>query len=79
MSTFNKKAKEIKQQEKLEKFTEKYQLDGISDKDIEILKIITSDLTDNGSFKAGLSLSVLIEQNWLIFRKLDEISKKLDK
>jgi hypothetical protein len=86
-------SKEDKQKKELEKFMERYQLDDISPKDLEIIRKIAQDLAGNNLFKAGMALSfakaeeqakvgylsALVEQNWMIIRKLDEISKKLDK
>lgn len=92
MGMFDGKSKEQKQQEEVEKFMKKYQLEEINEKDLVVLKRIANDLTFSGYFKLSTSiaaknediakvkyLSVLVEQNWLIFRKLDEISKKLEK
>ncbi|MFM1654028.1 hypothetical protein ACI7RC_18290 [Brevibacillus sp. B_LB10_24] len=88
----NKETKEEKQEKEMEKFLEKYNLDEISEKDLKILRRISADLVGNKWFKTGMALSfakaeeqakvtylsALVEQNWLILRKLDEISKKLD-
>ncbi|SDM66726.1 hypothetical protein SAMN04488137_1338 [Fictibacillus solisalsi] len=82
-----------KEQKEVQKFLEKYQLEDISEKDLVVLKRIANDLAGNGFFKAGMALSfakaeeqakvsylsALVEQNWMIIRKLDEISKKLDR
>lgn len=86
----NKEEKELKEQQA---FLEKYGLENLSPEDLKILKRITQDLAGNKWFKAGMALSfakaeeqakvtylsALVEQNWLMIRKLDEISKKLDK
>ncbi len=85
--------KQEKEQKEVQKLLEKYQLEEISEKDLVVLKRIANDLAGNGMFKAGMALSfakaeeqakvsylsALVEQNWMIIRKLDEISKKLDK
>lgn len=87
----NKEDKEDKKLKEQQEFLEKYGLQDISEEDLKILKRITQDLTGNKFFKAGMALSfakaeeqamvtylsALVEQNWLIIRKLDEISKKL--
>jgi hypothetical protein len=92
MGLFTKETKEEKTQKEIQKFMNKYNLDSISEKDLEIIKRIALDLHGNGLLKAGLALSfnaidnakicyfsALVEQNWLIIRKLDEISVKLNK
>jgi len=85
--------KEEKQSKEMEKFLERYQLESVSEKDLVILKKIAQDLMANGLIKAGMALSfakaeeqakvrylsALVEQNWIIIRKLDEISKALGK
>lgn len=82
-----------KQEKEMEKFMDRYQLEDLSEKDMVILKKIADDLIGNNLFKAGMALSfakaeeqakvtylsALVEQNWMIIRKLDEISNKLDK
>lgn len=82
--------KEEKQEKKMQKFLKKYHLDNIDEKDMEILDNISKELTGLAKFgtimtmkveeqaKVGY-LSTLVDQNWMIIRKLDEISKKLDK
>lgn len=89
----NKESTEEKQAREEKEFLEKYGLEGLNPEDMKILSRITQDLAGNKWFKAGMALSfakaeeqakvtylsALVEQNWLIFRKLDEISKKLDK
>lgn len=74
-----------------QKFLSKYGLENLTPADLVILKRITADIAGNKWFKAGMALSfakaeeqakvsylsALVEQNWLIIRKLDEISKRL--
>jgi hypothetical protein len=88
----NKESAEDKQAREEKLFLEKYGLENLGSEDMKILKRITSDLAGNKWFKAGMALSfaraeeqakvtylsALVEQNWLLFRKLDEISNKLD-
>lgn len=89
----SKESPEEKQAKEQQKFLEKYGLENLTQADLVILKRISADLVANKWFKAGLALSfakaeeqakitylsALVEQNWLIIRKLDEMSKKLDK
>lgn len=89
MSLFGSKEPETEQQ----KFLRKYGLENLMPADLVILKRITADIAVNKWFKTGMALgfakaeeqakvtylSALVEQNWLIIRKLDEMSKKLDK
>ena len=63
----------------------------MNEKDLESVKKIVSDLFGNGLLKAGMALSfakaeeqakvtylsALVEQNWIIIRQLDRISKCL--
>ncbi|MBS4030873.1 MAG: hypothetical protein KGZ63_05550 [Clostridiales bacterium] len=85
--------KEEKKQAKAEKFMEKYKLHEIDSNDYEMVEEISRDMAGLGLMKAGLALSfakgeeqaklgylsALVKQNWIIIRKLDEISKKLNK
>lgn len=85
--------KEEKKQREIEKFMKRYQLEDVSEKDLVIIKRIAEDLAGNNLFKAGMALSfakgeeqakvgylsAIVEQNWMIIRKLDEISQKLSK
>lgn len=78
-----KKSKEEKQQEKLQKFMDRYQLEDLDEKDLVVLQRIATDLTGNTWFKAGMALSfakaeeqakvtylsALAEQNWMIIRQ----------
>jgi len=89
MSLFGSKEPENEQQ----KFLRKYGLENLTPADLVILKRITADIAGNKWFKTGMALgfakseeqakvtylSALVEQNWLIIRKLDEISKRLGK
>lgn len=82
-----------KQEKEMQKFMDRYQLEELSEQDMIIVKRIADDLVANNLFKTGMALtfakaeeqakvtylSALVEQNWMIIRKLDEISNKLDK
>lgn len=88
-----KQTKEEKQKTKTDEMMKKYGLDGMEGKDVESVKRIVNDLVGNNFFKAGMALSfakaedqakvtylsALVEQNWIIIRQLNEISRKLDK
>ncbi len=92
MFSGKKETKEEKILKEQEMFFKKYGLENLNEKDVEILKKVVADLAGNGLFKAGMAvtfakaeeqakvsyLSALVEQNWLIIKKLDEISKKLE-
>ncbi|MBX0358932.1 hypothetical protein [Halobacillus sp. Nhm2S1] len=82
--------KEEKNQKKMEKLLEKYHLEEIDEKDMEVLNNISGELLGLGKVAGMMTmnsteqskiqhLSVLVEQNWLIIKKLSEISRKLDK
>ena len=87
----DKKAK--KQQEEMQKFMEKYNLNQVKEDDLVVLRRIANDLAGNGFLKAGMALSfakaeeqakvtylsALVEQNWLMIKLLSEINDKLDK
>lgn len=88
-----KKTKEEKEQEELEKFMQRYQLEDLDEKDLIVLQGIAADLAGKGLIKAGMAfsfakaeeqakvgyLSVLVEQNWLITRQLSRLNKNLEK
>lgn len=90
---FGGKSKEEKQQGQLDKFMEKYNLDELDPKDLEIVKNIANDLAGNGFLKAGMALgfanvaeqakvtylSALVEQNWLIINQLSRLNKNIEK
>ena len=70
----------------------KYHLNGINPVDLEAIRDINYELMvtgimelvaaftakSEGSIKIAY-LSTLVQQNWIMIRQLDEISKKLDK
>lgn len=92
MALFNKKSKEEKEQEKLEKQIEFMKkeygledLDGVDSKRLRSIGLAQMGRTGLGigaksdiKFISGY-LKTIEEQNWMLLRKLDEISKKLDK
>lgn len=87
-----KESKEDKQKRKENELLDRYGLSNVDSKDIQSIKNIINDLAGNGLIKAGMAfsfakaeeqakvsyLSALVEQNWIIIRQLDRISKKLD-
>lgn len=87
-----KETKEEKQKRKEQEILDRYGLSNVDQKDIASIKNIISDLAGNGLIKTGMALSfakaeeqakisylsALVEQNWIIIRQLDRISKKLD-
>ena len=93
MALFGGKSKEEKEQEKLQQFMERYQLEDLDEKDAIVLQRIAVDLAGNSWFKAGMALSfakaeeqakvgylsALVEQNWMIIRQLSRLNKNLEK
>lgn len=93
MSLFNnKEKKEDKKAAKMAEIASKYNLGDINPKDFETIKKINYELMGTGLMEFGTLLTgkaednvkiaylnTLIQQNWVIIRQLDEISKKLDK
>lgn len=91
MGLLSSESKDNKQARKETELLKKYGLTDMDEKDIESVKKIVSDLVGNGLFKAGMALSfakaeeqakvtylsALVEQNWIIIRQLDRISKSL--
>jgi len=82
--------KEKKQQEVVQRFLDKYHLTGIDENDLTAITEISRDLTAQGLIKFGMLfntkpeeiakvtyLSAIVRQNFIIIRKLDEISKRL--
>lgn len=88
----NKVSKEEKKAAKMQEMANKYNLCDINPKDLETIKSINYELMGTGLMEFGTLLTgkaednvkiaylnTLIQQNWIIIRQLDEISKKLDK
>ncbi|MPW26413.1 hypothetical protein GC105_11495 [Alkalibaculum sp. M08DMB] len=88
-----KKSKEEKEEQKLQQFMDRYQLEDLDKKDLVVLQRIAGDLTGNSLFKAGMALSfakaeeqakvtylsALVEQNWLIIKQLGRLNKNIEK
>ena len=89
---FKGKKKEDKQQERMEKFMKKYQLEDLDEKDMVVPERIANDLIGNNLFKAGMALSfakaeeqakvtylsTLVEQNWMVIRLLGRLNKNIE-
>lgn len=87
-----KRTKEEKAADEMQKFMVKYQLDDLDNKDLVVLKRIAEDLAGNGFLKAGMALSfakaeeqakvtylsALVEQNWMIIRQLGRLNKNIE-
>lgn len=86
--------KQKEKEEKLNRIMSKYGLDELEDKYKTAVSNINSELVGTGAMEFGNMLSfdektalklntyyinALIQQNWIIIRQLDEISKKLNK
>ncbi len=90
MALFGGNDKVTKKQENL---LDKYGLENVNVKDAESIQKILSDLKGSGAMKTGIALSfgkaeeqvkiaylsALVEQNWIIIRQLDRLTKALDK
>ena len=84
-----KESKEEKKARKIQETLEKYGLQDLSDpRDIESVKNIASDLMGNKLIELGTALSgsgedsaklsylsAIVEQNWIIIRLLDKLTK----
>ena len=96
MGLFNSQPKqtaEEKKQAEMQKFIEKYNIDSLNPKDLEIVKKIAGDLAGNGLMKTGMALSfanaddqlkvtylsALVEQNWLIINQLSRLNDSIEK
>ena len=84
--------KQKEKEEKLNRIMSKYGLDELEDKYKTAVSNINSELVGTGAMEFGNMLSfdektalklntyyinALIQQNWIIIRQLDEISKKI--
>ena len=88
-----KEEKDQKKLEKLNVQMAKYGLENLSRDDKETIRLILLGLMGTGMMETGAKLTgikseddlkitylrTLMEQNWLLLKKLDEISRKLDK
>lgn len=93
MGLFGEKvSKEEKQNEKLQKFMQRYHLDDIEVEDFPLVQEIASDLSGNGLATVSVTfggkvedmakltyLSALVRQNWIIINQLTRIEKELKK
>lgn len=89
----NKETKEEKAARKAQAILDRYELGKLSHEYANAVKGISLELAGTGMMEFGSLLSgmksedtlkisylnALIEQNWIIIRQLDEISKKLNK
>lgn len=89
----SKESKEDKKLAKMKALAARYHLDDINPKDLESIQSIYYELAGTGLMEFGALLTgaksednlkiaylnTLIQQNWIIIRQLDEISKKFDK
>lgn len=86
--------KDIKESYKIQKLLNKYELNNLSEKYLNAIKSINYELAGSGLSEFGNLLSPdvdtalrvqtqflnsIVQQNWIIIRQLDEISKKLNK
>lgn len=89
----SKETKEEKKQRQAQETALRLGLDNLTSLDTQSVKYIINILASNGLMELGSLLSggsnvgqdiantylnAIVEQNWVIIRKLDEISKKLD-
>lgn len=84
--------KVTKEERRIEKYKEKYNLNSLSEDDLKIVQNIATDMAGSGLMKTGMSLSfakaeeqlkvgylsTLVEQNWLIINQLNRLLDKLD-
>jgi len=86
------KTKNEKQEDKLQKFMEKYNLDELSPKDMISVKKIAQDLVSSGVLKFTslitakgednvkiAYLSAQVDQNWLIINQLSRLNANIEK
>ncbi|MCZ0702020.1 hypothetical protein J2T56_003125 [Natronobacillus azotifigens] len=85
--------KMTKDEKQMQKFMEKYQLEDLDEKDLQVLKRVANDLVGNGLFKMGMALSfakaeeqakvtylsAIVEQNWMMIRQLGRLNKNIEK
>lgn len=89
----NKETKEEKQERKAQELLDKFSLGSISHDYVDSVRKISEELAGTGMMEFGAQLSgmkaddqlkvqylrAIVEQNFIIIRELDEISKKLSK
>lgn len=83
---------EKKEQEKIDGFMEKYQLEDMTEGDMKALERIALELNGKGLLKAGMALSfakveeqakvsylsALVEQNFLVLSQLSRLNKNIE-
>lgn len=88
-----KKSKEEKEMEKMQKFMDRYQLEDLDEQDMKVLQKIAEDLVGNNLIKWGMALSfakaedqakitylsAMTEQNWMIIRQLSRLNKNMER
>jgi hypothetical protein len=86
-----KKKSEDEEQRKREEYLKRYHLNEMSDDDLEVIKSITYELTGSGLGRVAMALgsaspaenaqmsylSVLVQQNWIIIRKLNQLLDRM--
>ena len=89
----SKEDKEAKKMEKIREKMRKHRLDGLGMEYIDDCTAIFNELAGVGMMETGIKLAgasaveqtkisylhTLVEQNWIIIKQLDKISKQLDK
>lgn len=89
----NKETKEEKAERKAQELLDKFNLGSISHEYVDSVRKISTELAGTGMMEVGAQLSgmktedtlktsylrAIVEQNFIIIRELDEISKKLSK
>lgn len=93
MSIFGKRESfEERKAREMKEFTQKYNLESMSEKDLELVKKVASDLAGNGLMKFGMTLSAsaeevtkvtylsaLVERNWIIINQLSRLNSNIEK
>jgi len=84
--------RKAKENQKIQTFMNKYQLEDLDEKDLIVLKRIAGDLAGKGLFEMAsflgnqearekikiTHLSALVEQNWMIIRQLSRLNKGIE-
>ena len=88
-----KESKEDKQGKEMQKFTDKYQLEDLDEKDLIVLKRIAGGLVGTGLMRTGVMLSfgkaaekvqigylgTMVDQNWMMIRQLGRLNRNIEK
>jgi len=89
----SKENKAGKQSKAIHEFMEKYQFEGLDDKDIDLVKKIAGELLQKDVFEGSVALArgrseelakvfllnAQIEQNWIIIRQLSRLNNNVEK